>query len=126
MHRYSSRAGFTLIELLVVIAVIGILVAILFPVFSTAREKARQTECQSNLMQLVTALQQFHADKGYYPPAPYYDETDGVYKGGFGLQRALSRLHHRPRSIYLSRRPRGPGPRPGVPRPGLLLLQWTD
>ncbi len=56
MHRSHSRAGFTLIELMVVIAIIGILVAILFPVFSTAREKARQAKCQAHLMQLVTAL----------------------------------------------------------------------
>jgi len=83
MHRYRSREGFTLIELMVVIAIIGILVAILFPVFSTAREKARQTKCQAHLMQLVTALQEFRADKGYYPPAPYYDEGAGRYKGGF-------------------------------------------
>ena len=83
MHWRSSRAGFTLIELMVVIAVIGILVAILFPVFSTAREKARQTKCQAHLMQLITALQEFRANEGHYPPVPYYDDTAGRYKGGF-------------------------------------------
>ncbi len=31
----------------------------------------------------MTALNAFHADKGYYPPAPYYDESAGRYRGGF-------------------------------------------
>ena len=37
----NKVSAFTLIELLVVIAIIAILAAILFPVFATAREKAR-------------------------------------------------------------------------------------
>lgn len=63
-----SRMGFTLIELLVVIAIIAILAAILFPVFATARERARQTACLSNMKQLGNAFIMYAQDNdGAYP-----------------------------------------------------------
>ncbi|RYX82882.1 DUF1559 domain-containing protein [bacterium] len=61
----KSKQAFTLIELLVVIAIIGILAAILFPVFARAREGARKASCQSNLKQLAL---------GYLM---YADDNDG-------------------------------------------------
>jgi len=54
--------GFTLIELLVVVAIIGILAAILFPVFARARENARRANCLSNLKQIGLAMMQYVQD----------------------------------------------------------------
>lgn len=62
------RRAFTLIELLVVIAIIAILAAILFPVFSQAREKARQTGCTSNLRQIGTAMLMYMQDNDELMP----------------------------------------------------------
>lgn len=62
----TSFQGFTLIELLVVIAIIAILAAMLFPVFSQAREKAREASCLSNVRQLTMAAMSYVQD---------YDET---------------------------------------------------
>jgi prepilin-type N-terminal cleavage/methylation domain-containing protein/prepilin-type processing-associated H-X9-DG protein len=51
-----NRKGFTLVELLVVIAIIGILAAILFPVFARAKERARTVSCLSNVRQVGTSF----------------------------------------------------------------------
>ena len=48
----ALKSKFTLIELLVVIAIIGILVSILFPSLSTAREKTKRAACLSETRQL--------------------------------------------------------------------------
>jgi prepilin-type N-terminal cleavage/methylation domain-containing protein len=64
----SRFRAFTLIELLVVIAIIAILAAILFPVFASAREKARQIACTSNLKQLALAFLQYQQDNDEASP----------------------------------------------------------
>lgn len=56
------RKGFTLIELLVVIGVIAVLAALLFPVFSSVRAKARQTTCVSNLKQIGIGIALYAQD----------------------------------------------------------------
>jgi len=66
----SLRAGFTLVELLVVLAIIGILAAILFPVFSKVRENGRTAACSSNLKQLGLGFLQYTQDAGGRFPGP--------------------------------------------------------
>jgi len=56
------RKGFTLIELLVVIAIIGILAAMVFPVFARARESARRAVCLSNFKNIALAIQMYLTD----------------------------------------------------------------
>ena len=76
------RKGFTLIEILVVIAIIAILAAILFPVFSRARAKARQATCASNLKQLAMAMEMYTTDyDDTLPGAPNGEGGNGQYGG---------------------------------------------
>jgi prepilin-type N-terminal cleavage/methylation domain-containing protein/prepilin-type processing-associated H-X9-DG protein len=79
-RKSDLRVGFTLIELLVVIAIISLLAAILFPVFASAREKARQTSCLSNVRQFGTAIQMYVQDNDETFPISLYlsKESNGV------------------------------------------------
>lgn len=61
--------AFTLIELLVVIAIIAILAAIIFPVFSRAKDNANRGSDISSMNALRSALQLYRQDQGGYPPA---------------------------------------------------------
>jgi prepilin-type N-terminal cleavage/methylation domain-containing protein len=62
------RSGFTLIELLVVIAIISILAALVLPVLQSAKEKARQGVCLSNLRQMGLAVQMYGDDNNGFLP----------------------------------------------------------
>ena len=76
--------GFTLIELLVVVAIIALLAAILFPVFSRARENARRTSCASNLKQIGLGIMQYVQDYDEYYPMSLNYGMDGA-GGGSGV-----------------------------------------
>jgi prepilin-type processing-associated H-X9-DG protein/prepilin-type N-terminal cleavage/methylation domain-containing protein len=66
MHR--SSCGFTLVELLVVIGIIAVLIGLLLPALTRARQVALRTSCAAKLNQIVMAASNHVAEhKGYYP-----------------------------------------------------------
>jgi prepilin-type N-terminal cleavage/methylation domain-containing protein/prepilin-type processing-associated H-X9-DG protein len=73
-----SRRAFTLIELLVVIAIIAILAAILFPVFASARERARQSACSNNMRQMGLAQMNYVEDYDGVMQLAYSGLTDVI------------------------------------------------
>jgi prepilin-type N-terminal cleavage/methylation domain-containing protein len=62
------RPAFTLIELLVVIAVIATLAAFTIPVISGIKKRQFISSTQAQMNLIVTALESYKADHGYYPP----------------------------------------------------------
>jgi general secretion pathway protein G len=66
-RRQSGEAGFTLIELLIVVALIGILTSLALPTFKNAQIKAKEAVLKENLFILRDLIDQYYADKGFYP-----------------------------------------------------------
>lgn len=63
MRRLIGRnRGFTLTELLVIVGVVALLIGILLPALSRAREASRRTQCLANLHTLAQGLIQYAAN----------------------------------------------------------------
>jgi prepilin-type N-terminal cleavage/methylation domain-containing protein/prepilin-type processing-associated H-X9-DG protein len=74
--RGSGRvAAFTLIELLVVIAIVGVLVALLLPALSGARESSRRAQCLGNLHQLAVGMLAYHEKHRHFPASGEWPES---------------------------------------------------
>ena len=76
-----KHRAFTLIELLVVIAVIGVLMAILFPVLASARSAAIGSSCLSNQRQLMIAASAYATENGGRIPYGPEETNGGVLSG---------------------------------------------
>ncbi len=77
------RKGFTLVELLVVMAILTVLMGILLPSLSRARQHAKGIVCRSNIRQLYFANAGYCSDNdGFYVRAAY-----DIWEGSGGRNR---------------------------------------
>jgi len=66
--RGSRGGGFTLLELIVVVAIVGILATMAMPALKNVPRRAAEAVLKSDLRTFRDIIDQFHADKGHYPP----------------------------------------------------------
>lgn len=78
----AAQRGFTLIELLVVVAIIALLISILLPSLSDAREQAKRTKCAANLRSMGQAVALCQNDNRDFGPS--WDDGEARGQSGVG------------------------------------------
>lgn len=75
----KRRGGFTLAELLITVAIVGVLVAISIPIFTTQIHKAEVATDEANLRAYFSVIQADYISTGKYDLdiGHLYGETDG-------------------------------------------------
>lgn len=66
-YHVMRESGFTLVELLTVVGIIVVLMGLLIPSIYTAREKAKQAKCASNVRQLLIGLNLYEQEYKSFP-----------------------------------------------------------
>ena len=73
VHSATRPASFTLIELLVVVGIISLLISILTPSLSRARQQAKATVCLTRLSEFMKGLTAYAGDNSFLLPPMMYD-----------------------------------------------------
>lgn len=80
----TRRRSFTLIELLVVVAIVALLISILLPSLSQAREQAKSVKCVANLKQIGDGMNMYFMDHNEWFPYEKRNELNGVHGFYYG------------------------------------------
>jgi prepilin-type N-terminal cleavage/methylation domain-containing protein/prepilin-type processing-associated H-X9-DG protein len=78
----TKQNSFTLIELLVVVAIISVLIALLLPALSKARNEARKVTCLTNFHQIGMGVQMYSDRYGEWAPWAPNGQAVWTYTGG--------------------------------------------
>lgn len=77
----SNRRAFTVIEALIVVSTVALLLSILAPSLSRARQQARLTTCQANLRQIGTLVSVYQAESAEFAPLVFDYWSNGALAG---------------------------------------------
>lgn len=113
-----SRKTFTLIEVIVVMAIITFLAATLVVSVKGLKEWAKIQRCKTEVAQISSAVESYHADTGVYPPDYMSSDHDEDGAGGNPGQ-----FIKEPRGKYYFHAPRIPNP---DDPPAWLVWTWDQ
>lgn len=123
--RRPVRRAFTLVELLVVIGIIAVLISMLLPALSRARESANRAVCASNLRQIGIACRMYANEHLGWFPGHYHIPNAAANAGNVQQNYSFPTLISDDQNEYNNLDPNNKDPNPGSTRWQTFLSYGT-